>query len=246
MTAPNTIPIPTYPNSGGVTPAVTIADGANTTQGAIADAAVSTDAAGTVNAHLRGIVKLLAAGITSTITGNVATTVADGSNITQGGIADAAVSTDANGTVNAHIRGIVKLIAGMLGSVGSPSTNVLTVQGATLGQAVTVATASGTPIVVQENTYAGTANGILLPGASAANFPSVAGHLMYITAAKANTGTIYIGLSNAVTSTTNATNTTTGLELQAGQSVGPLPITNANDLWAKATVSTDGLTYLVL
>lgn len=195
MGAPNTIPIPTYPNSGGVTAAVTIADGANVTQGAIADAAVS---------------------------------------------------TDANGTVNAHIRGLVKLLASLIGTVLSPSTNVLTVQGATSGAAVTVATASGTPVVVQENTYAGVANGVLVPGASAANFPSVVGHLYYITAAKANTGTIYLGTSNSVTSTIGSTNTTTGIELQAGQSIGPLPLTNLNDLWAKATVSTDALTYLVL
>ena len=44
--------------------AVTVADGADVTQGAIADVAVFTDASGTVNAHLRGLVKLLAACIT--------------------------------------------------------------------------------------------------------------------------------------------------------------------------------------
>lgn len=42
--------------------AATIADGADVAQGAVADAAVSTDAAGTVNAHLRGLIKLLLAG----------------------------------------------------------------------------------------------------------------------------------------------------------------------------------------
>jgi hypothetical protein len=48
--------------SGGSTP-VTVADGANVTQGATTDVAVATDAPGTLNAHLRGLVKLLAAGI---------------------------------------------------------------------------------------------------------------------------------------------------------------------------------------
>ncbi len=47
------------PGAGGPI-AVTEADGANVTLGAIADAAVATDSAGTVNAHERGIVKLLA------------------------------------------------------------------------------------------------------------------------------------------------------------------------------------------
>lgn len=47
-------------SSGGGSGAVTVADGADVTQGAIADAAVVTNATGTVNAHLRGIVALLA------------------------------------------------------------------------------------------------------------------------------------------------------------------------------------------
>lgn len=45
---------------GGGGGAVTAADGALVTEGAIADTAVSTDAAGTINAHIRGLVKLLA------------------------------------------------------------------------------------------------------------------------------------------------------------------------------------------
>ena len=39
--------------------AVTIADGADVCEGATTDAAVASDAAGTVNAHLRGLVKIL-------------------------------------------------------------------------------------------------------------------------------------------------------------------------------------------
>jgi hypothetical protein len=59
---------------GGGGPA-TIADGADVTQGAIADAAVSTDAAGTVNAHLRGLVKLLAAPLHAIIDSSAAIAV---------------------------------------------------------------------------------------------------------------------------------------------------------------------------
>ncbi len=46
--------------SGGGGGAVTVADGADTTQGTTTDAAVVTDANGTVSAKLRGLVKLLA------------------------------------------------------------------------------------------------------------------------------------------------------------------------------------------
>ncbi len=44
--------------AGGVAGAAAIADGADVTQGAIADAAVDTDVAGTVSGKLRGLVKL--------------------------------------------------------------------------------------------------------------------------------------------------------------------------------------------
>jgi len=56
--------ITTYPS--------TVADGANVALGAVADAAVSTDAAGTVSAKLRGIVKLLVAQITVKLAAGVA------------------------------------------------------------------------------------------------------------------------------------------------------------------------------
>lgn len=46
--------------SGSGGGAITVADGANATQGAIADAAVVTDAPGTLSAKLRGLVKILA------------------------------------------------------------------------------------------------------------------------------------------------------------------------------------------
>lgn len=228
--APNTIPIPTYPGSGGIAAAVTIADGANTTQGSIADAAVSTDAAGTLNAHLRGIVKLLAAGIAAAIT------VVDGGDVTQGATTDAAVSTDANGSVNGHIRGLVKLLAGALGTAGSAASSVVSIQG--IG--------GGNSVAVQEATFAVASNGVFVPTASATQMPTVSAHLVYITAIKANTGTIYLGRSSAVTTTVNANNTTTGLELQAGQQVGPLPISNLNEIWAIGTVATDAITYMVL
>lgn len=62
-----TIPYDTVANAvpttggGGGGGAVTVADGADVAEGATTDAAVDTDAAGTVNAHLRGLVKRIAA-----------------------------------------------------------------------------------------------------------------------------------------------------------------------------------------
>jgi hypothetical protein len=45
------------------------------------------------------------------VTGNVAETVADGANVTQGAIADAAVTGDNTGTVSAKLRGLSKILA---------------------------------------------------------------------------------------------------------------------------------------
>lgn len=164
-----------------------------------------------------------------------AVTVADGGDVAAGSTTDAAVSTDANGTINAHIRGIVKLIASFLGTAGAPTVPVVTVQGV----------ASATPIITTFNLLFERSCGVFVPTASASQLPSKTGSLFYITACKSNTGLIYLG-GSTVTSTVNATNTTTGLELQAGQQVGPFPLGNLNTLWAIGTVATDAITYLVM
>lgn len=57
--------------------------------------------------------------------GGNAATIADGSDVAQGAVADAAVSTDAAGTLNAHLRGLVKLAA-VPATGGQGSKNVTT------------------------------------------------------------------------------------------------------------------------
>src|SRR6266849_2562385 len=80
--------------------AVTIADGAAVTLGALADAAIG-DAAGTVNSHLRSVAKSLLSAL--------AVTEANGANVVLGALADAAVA-DAAGTLNSHLRQLAKLL----------------------------------------------------------------------------------------------------------------------------------------
>lgn len=70
--------------SGGGGGAATIADGADVTEGAIADAAVTGDNAGTVNAHLRGLTKV------------------------SGDPTDAGIITDIAGTEIGFLRGAIK------------------------------------------------------------------------------------------------------------------------------------------
>lgn len=43
--------------------------------------------------------------------GGGAVTIADGADVTQGALADAAVTTDANGTLSGKLRGLVKILA---------------------------------------------------------------------------------------------------------------------------------------
>jgi hypothetical protein len=79
-----------------------IVDGADLTQGVTTGAAVATDAPGTIQQYLRGLVKLIAAKINIKI--------ADGDDATKGITTGAAVVTDAQGTLQQYLRGIVKLI----------------------------------------------------------------------------------------------------------------------------------------
>jgi len=75
--------------------------------------------------------------------GGGAVTVADGADVTQGAIADAAVATDATGTVNAHLRGLVKLLASCI-SIGSSWMQV-SIQNATLAVTQSLTAAPATP-----------------------------------------------------------------------------------------------------
>lgn len=121
--------------------ATTVADAANVNQGANADAAVVAGAVGTISAKLRSISRDLVANIvlaagsnvighviadtgsTTAVTGNVATTVADGSNVNQGANADAAVTAGATGTISAKLRSISRdLVANIVLAAG---TNVI-------------------------------------------------------------------------------------------------------------------------
>lgn len=165
-------------SSGATGTEVNIPDGQDITQGAIADAAVTTDASGTVNAHLRGIVALLAgilrvggdvahaaadsgnpvkiggryntaaptltngqrgniqldvnanlkitdptvskgAGVTDATTIRVVTATDGPSIAVLGTTTDAAVSTDANGSINAHIRGLIVLLVSVITTVSA-------------------------------------------------------------------------------------------------------------------------------
>ena len=141
-----------------------VADGVDVTQGAIADAAVTGNSAGTVSGKLRGILTNLATLISNwttllgripaalTASGNLkvsveeggvgggAMTVADGADVALGAITDAAVTTDANGTVSGKLRGLVVHMVALLAKLPAAlgANGGLKVEGVAGGTAVPV------------------------------------------------------------------------------------------------------------
>lgn len=190
--------------------------------GAVAGAAVTTDANGTIQQYLRGLVVrwLNALGAGTAAAALRVTLASDGPGVAVlGATTGAAVITDADGSLQQYLRGLVKQwIAGTLvigtganviGKVDHSSTGI--------GHGVTTVTTAGTDVV--------------LAGSTAAKWA-------IIQAQTDNTGLIAVGATgvDATVATGN------GVLLAAGEAV-TLPIDNLADLFIDATVSTDGVRY---
>jgi hypothetical protein len=156
------------------TPRVTLAsdDPAAAVLGATTGAAVTTDANGTIQQYLRGLIARAVSGAgawVNIITGQngvAAGTGASGANVQRtvtasdspevtalGATTDAAVSTDANGSINAHLRGInVNLLSTntqLVSSMGKKSTaNSSAVTSKSGGDEYEVVTASGNDVAL--------------------------------------------------------------------------------------------------
>jgi hypothetical protein len=81
--------------------------------------------------------------------------------------------------------------------------------------------------------------------ASAVQLPTVSGSMVYIKAVGSNAGNVYVGLAG-VTVVNGTTDTTSGIELDAGEMLGPLPIDNLNQLYIICDNAGDDITYMVL
>jgi len=100
-------PLPVDATGQGNIPVdVTTSNGAGATIGETTDAAVVTDANGTIQQYLRGIVSLIVA--------KIGITIADGDDTTLGVTTGAKVITDASGTVQQYLRGIVHLLISII------------------------------------------------------------------------------------------------------------------------------------
>ena len=81
--------------------------------------------------------------------------------------------------------------------------------------------------------------------ATAVQLPNVPCQMVWISAATSNAGDVYLGASG-VTVPDGTTDTTSGLELNPGDMVGPLPINNLNLLYIICDNAGDDITYLAV
>ena len=87
--------------------------------------------------------------------------------------------------------------------------------------------------------------GELAGATSATQLPSVPCRLAKLKAAAANAGKVYLG-GAGVTKVDGTTDTTTGLQLAAGEETGWIPIDNLNRFYRICDNAGDALTYLAL
>lgn len=93
--------------------------------------------------------------------------------------------------------------------------------------------------------YTSVASGELAGAVSATGLPNIECKLARFKAAASNLGNVYLG-GAGVTKPDGSTDTTTGLELAAGEETGWIPIDNLNRLSRICDNTGDDLFYLVL
>lgn len=107
-------------------------------------------------------------------------------------------------------------------------------------------TTTGSPLESVETVpYTTPATGELAGATSATQMPNVACRLARFKARSDNAGSVFIGVSG-VTAPNGSTDTTTGLELDAGDDTGWIPVDNLNRFYRICDNTSDDLTYMVL
>lgn len=142
-----------------------------------------------ISASIQAAASSLAGTLTVAGSGNFASTVADGANAVEGVTTGAAVITDANGTIQQYLRGLIKQwIAGTL-VVGAGSNLI----GRTAADAS--AATGGIPSTARLLSAAGTSG-------DATNVKASAGRLYSIQGANVRTSALYMKLYNSATAPT--------------------------------------------
>ena len=96
------------------------------------------------------------------------------------------------------------------------------------------------------DTYKKVRTGERAGSATAVQLPDIPAKMVMIKAHSDNAGNVYIGHSVSVTVANGSTDVTTGLQLDAGDSTGWIPIDSLNELWMICDNAGDDITYMVL
>lgn len=214
-----------------------------------------------IDGHVDGIETLI--GATNTALATIDSHV-DGLEGVTGTTADAAVITDANGTISAKLRGIVTLLAtqaGYLDGLEAFVDGIEALLGTTntkLNGGLPAALAAGgglkiegvaggvsVPVTATPPVYSTVATGERAGATSEVQFNSVAAKLVMVKAASDNVGKVYIGITG-VTKADGSNDTTTGFPLSPGESTPWIPISNLDLLYRICDNAGDDCIYMVL
>jgi hypothetical protein len=158
-----------------------------------------------------------------------------------GALTEAAPGTDTassglNGRLQRIAQRITSLIALLPGSLGQK----------TMAASLAVTMASDqSALNAETKQYTAPASGELQGSATVLQLPNVACKLVRFKASYDNVGRVYLGVSGA-TVANGTTDTTTGLQLSAGDDTGWIPVDNLNRFYRICDNAGDDLTYLAL
>ena len=101
------------------------------------------------------------------------------------------------------------------------------------------------PQMFEHKQYDSVASGELQGSASALQLPDIPCRAVFFTAIASNAGKVYLG-GPGVTAPDGTTDTTSGIELQAGDETPFIPISNLNKLYRICENAGDDLTYFLV
>lgn len=93
--------------------------------------------------------------------------------------------------------------------------------------------------------YEGVKSGELAGSATALQLPDIPCRMVWFTGVVSNAGNVYLG-GAGVTKPDGTTDVTTGIEIDAGVTIGPIPVDNLNRFYRICDNAGDDLTYLTL
>lgn len=100
--------------------------------------------------------------------------------------------------------------------------------------------------IVREQSFTAPGSGELAGSTTAVQMPDRACRYVRFKAHADNAGNVYIGVSSSVTKADGSTDTTTGLQLAAGDDTGWIPVDNLSRFFRITDNAGDDLSYLLL